>query len=139
MRQHTRGTILQAFLAQTAYFRVAVEAQVTGDINAPGWEPTVLVDLEVNIAELSVRERVERGAEYGGRQTHEGFCEDAPELVAGARLVETYRRYDDGAWRAVEADAAQRWLILAKSYVAGMPEPHAQVRLDLHRLGPVRA
>jgi len=137
MRQHTTGTLLGTLMAQTAHHRCRVEQEETGDVNAPGME-TTLASIDLHVHELSVRERVARGDEYTPRQTHSGYCEYDAALTPGARLVEEFRHQEDGTWEPVAAAEAQQWQILGVNYLAGFPQPHTQVALDLHRMGPVR-
>lgn len=137
MRQQTIGSFLGVLMTHSAYHRCRVETEETGDVNAPGWE-TALAAIDLSVQELTPRERVARADDYQPRVTHEGYCADATALSPGARLVETHRLHEDGSWQPVASATAQTWQVLGKSYLPGVPEPHMQVRIDLHRMGPAR-
>jgi len=137
MRQHTLGSALESLLAYSGQRRVRVEFVATGDVNSPAWE-TTLPEYHLHVQELSVRDRIERDAEYSPRQTHTGFGEYVEELTPGARLIETHRRRESGDWDPVADADAQKWQVLGVAYLSGTPEPQSQVELHLHRMSPTR-
>jgi hypothetical protein len=137
MRQHTLGSALESLLERSSQRRVRVEFLESGDTNAPDWE-TTLFEYHLHVQELSVRDRIERDAEYSPRQTHTGFGEYEDELTPGARLIETHRLRESGAWEPVMADDAQKWQVLGVMYLSGTPDPQSQVELHLHRMAPKR-
>lgn len=135
MRQRHLGEMLESLMTETARTRCRVESQATGDSNAPGFS-SALARIDLAIHELSPRDRIQRSEDYQESVTHEAFGADNATLVDGDHLVETHRLTDRGQWTPVAATSAQTWKIVRKSYVPGIPQPHDQVQLDLHRVTP---
>ena len=136
MKQHTLGTILGDLYEGDFSHRVSVQLEQTGDVDSPGWD-TIVTGFDLQIQQASARDRVARAEDYSMNLTHVGFANDDDYLAIGARLVETHRWAEDGTWVGV-ADEGERWLILGKEKIRGLPEPWNQVRLDLHQLTPTR-
>ena len=136
MRQDSLGRTLTTLMTGSANVRVRVEAQETGDTNAPDWE-LVTRNLEMMISDLSSEERLAETAAYEARVTHEAFCVDSAYLKLGYRLVETFRKRETSLDLWWTADEPRTWEIVGKRRLAGLPEPNDQVRLDLALISAV--
>lgn len=138
MNQATLGSLLTDLYDLDFTHRVDIELQATGDVDAPAWAVT-LEAFDLQVQQPTAQERLAKADDYGGmRVTHIAFCNDAEALVIGCRLVEKYRLDEQGHWDSVEAADAEKWLVLGKEKIRGLPEPWEQVRLDLNQMTPTR-
>ena len=137
MRQETLGSLLGELYDNDFTHRVRVETLETGDVDAPDWE-TALVSMDLQVQQTSAQERIAKADDYTLRLTHTGFCDATDELVIGCRLVETYQLDEEGHWQAVADADAEKWLVLGKEKIRGLPEPWDQVQLDLNQMTPTR-
>lgn len=136
MRQDTLGTMLDELMQGSASIRVRVEAQETGDVNAPDWV-AVCHHVPMMIVDLGAEQRLEQSASYEATVTHEAYCGDRDCLQIGYRLVETHRRYEGTMMGWVAVATPRTWEIIAKQRLSGVPEPADQVRLSLSQTSAV--
>ena len=137
MRQATLGSLLGDLYDLDFTHRVRVEVQETGDVNAPGWE-TALAAYNLQVQQVTAYERLAKAEDYTLRLTHIAFADATAEVVIGARLVETHQLDEHGEWQAVADADAEKWIVLGKEKVRGVPEPWNQVQLDLNQMTPTR-
>lgn len=137
MNQATLGDLLADLYELDFTHRVTIEVQETGDVDAPAWE-TAKEYWDLQVQQANAQERIAKAEDYEQRLTHMGFCNNDDNLVIGCRLVETYRLNEQGHWDSVAAADAEKWLVLGKEKIRGLPEPWDQVRLDLHQITPTR-
>ena len=129
MRQHTLTSALNELYEFDFNMRFRVEAQASGDTNAPTWG-TVLAAINGELQQLNAEARVKEAAAYEQTVTHQVFLQDSAYLKIGYRLVETHHKTDMGAWVAVSS-GAEKWLIVGKEKVPAIPAVYTQVRLAL--------
>jgi len=137
MRQATLGSLLTELYDLDFTHRVRVETLETGDVDAPDWE-TALACLDLQVQQITGQERVSKADDYALRLTHTGFCDATDELVIGCRIVETHHLDEQGSWVAVASADAEKWLVLGKEKIRGLPEPWNQVQLDLNQMTPTQ-
>jgi len=135
MRQATLASELTDLLDHSTTTRCRIERLQSGDVPDPEYEDagssgeSALVD--VLIVEGKTDRQGGNAPTYTHPVTHDGYCEDDENLVVGCRLVEAYRRDDVGDWIAIAAPEAQKFIVLNKFRVLGMPQPWGQLHLHL--------
>lgn len=143
MRQATLATELTDLLAHSTTTRCRIERLQSGDIPDPVYQEAAGGSGEAGILDVLIVEgRADRQGgstpSYSHPVTHDGYCEDNEYLVVGCRLVEAYRRDDVGDWVAITPPEAQKFVVLGKFRVLGMPQPWGQVHLHLWQMTPTR-
>jgi hypothetical protein len=142
VKQATLATALTDLLAHSTTTRCRIERLQSGEVPDPTYEDaggsgeSALVD--VLIAEGRADRQGGSTPTYSHPVTHDGYCEDHEHLVVGCRLVEAYRQDDVGDWIAITAPEAQKFVLLGKFRVLGMPKPWGQLHLHLWQATPAR-
>jgi len=137
MRQATLGSLLGDLYDLDFTHRVRVETLATGDVNNPDWE-TALAALDLQVQQVTATERVAKAEDYSLRLTHIAFADASAAVVIGSRLVETHHLNEQGDWDTVAAADAEKWIVLGKEKIRGLPEPWDQLQLDLNQMTPTR-
>jgi hypothetical protein len=113
------GAQLTALHVDTFDTLCTLEAQATGDVNAPTWA-AVQTRFALRLEDASVQERQAHQATYSNPLTHKAYCTDSEHLMIGYRLVETHRKTGAG-WVALATGAGETFLVLGLFRVPGMP------------------
>jgi len=133
VRQRQRGQVLREMLQRDHNVRVRVQERETGDVNNPGWDTTIGRH-EMLLSQASTRDLQARDREYSQPLTHVAYCDDHEDLLVGSRVTITAFRTDANAWNGLSADDPEyHYIIIGRREIAGVPEPHGQVKLELHR------
>lgn len=142
MRQSSLGTALDTLMVRSYDMRASVERRVATDTTEGKWEETIN-NLLCTVQDQSARDRQATEAVYSHPVTHIAYCDDDDDLSIGHRLVMTWRMRDRRrllrhTLRWTRVAESEMYLVLGKSRVSGLPEPHNQVRLDLWQMTPTR-
>ena len=144
MRQRNLGDALGSLMLHSYDMRARVEQRVSTDTTEGEWEESI-ANLLCTVQDQSARERQGTDAVYTHPVTHVAYCDEDADLSIGDRLVMTWRmvatralwqRHGRRRWVAVTE--TERYLVLGKHRVQGLPEPHNQIQLDLWQMTPTR-